>query len=583
MQVKVKFLQNIAVDPNSTNKTTYKEGEKYDPTGLKLILSYSNNTSSSVTYSLSDTNWSFIPSGSLSKNTNSVTIKYAGKTVSQNIQIIEISSIRKIASPSKLTYIVDDTFNPAGLKIEIKYTDNSTKEIIYNDNTKNDFSFNPSLTSKLSKENQEITITYSGRTVKQNVNILNKTLFTFDLQGHGNSFKEEVIENEKLNKPSDPTALGYDFEYWYEDDNTLDEFDFDELLTATSLRNRTLKAKWKAKTYTITYFIGEDATISELSFNKTYDKAYVNELAEPDKTGYVFEGWYVDKDTYENEYTRDEDIYENGKTKYYIYAKWTEIVNNRGRNNPGNNGGTGGGRGGTGGGLPNAAMLPNNQRVAAYQPTQQGTQQINKSSYGTEAVMQSAAITNIVANTNGLQTTYTNDKGEKLQGMQKVNVNGSDGVYYFNDNATLYCGWMMDENNNYHYFGDGGKMLTNTQVQINNVTYSINEQGEVVQNNLNQIEKQQLLNQCSVKLQTGTAKVNPLTNTWTVTVTNPVTGEPELAKGLTKLVQNDGINTYYFDNNGNMLTGFQLVNNIWMFFSLENGKLMDLRELQLMK
>ena len=587
LQVKVKFLQNIAVDPNSTNKTTYKEGEKYDPTGLKLILSYSDNTSNTVTYSSSDTNWSFTPNGALSKNTNSVTIKYAGKTVSQSIQIIEISGIRKIASPSKLTYIVDDTFNPAGLNIEIKYTDNSTKEIIYNDNTKNDFSFNPSLSSKLTKENQEITITYSGKTVKQNITILNKTLFTFDLQGHGNSFKEEVIENEKLNKPSDPTALGYDFEYWYEDDNTLDEFDFDELLTATSLRNRTLKAKWKAKIYTITYFIGEDATISELSFDKTYDKVYANELAEPERNGYVFEGWYIDKETYKNEYTKDKDIYENGKTKYYIYAKWTEITNNnsnnRGSNNSGNSGGTGGGRGGTGGGIPNNNMLPNNQMLAAYQSTQQGTQQINKSSYGTEAVMQRAAITNIVANTNGLQTTYTNDKGEKLQGMQKVNVNGSDGVYYFNDDATLYCGWMMDENNNYHYFGDGGKMLTNTQVQVNNVTYNINEQGEVVQNNLNQIEKQQLLNQCNVKLQTGTAKVNPLTNTWTVTVTNPVTGEQELAKGLTKLVQDDGINTYYFDNNGNMLTGYQLVNNIWMFFSLENGKLIDLRELQLIK
>ena len=35
IDVKVKYLTGILIDPNSTNRTQYKEGEKYIPTGLK--------------------------------------------------------------------------------------------------------------------------------------------------------------------------------------------------------------------------------------------------------------------------------------------------------------------------------------------------------------------------------------------------------------------------------------------------------------------------------------------------------------------------------------------------------------------
>ena len=56
-----------------------------------------------------------------------------------------------------------------------------------------------------------------------------------------------------------------------------------------------------------------------------------------------------------------------------------------------------------------------------------------------------------------------------------------------------------------------------------------------------------------------------------------MTGEKELAKGLTKLVQDDGVNTYLFDNNGNLLLGWQNVNGVMMYFNLENGKLTNMQ------
>ena len=227
------------------------------------------------------------------------------------------------------------------------------------------------------------------------------------------------------------------------------------------------------------------------------------------------------------------------------------------------------------GGSSRGATLPNNIRQN-LNVTQQGTQSINRSSFGTFAAMNKTPITNLIASTIGNVAVFTTQNGEKLQGMQKVTVGGQDTIYYFNDDSTLYCGWMKDENNNYHYFNDDGKMLVNKTVRMNNQDYIINAQGELEQTNLDSLNKQTIFNQCRVQLYTGEAKKNDVTNTWSVEIINPVTGQKEAAKGMIKLVQDDGVNTYFFDNNGNLLTGWQFVDQRLLFFSPENGRLVDI-------
>ena len=190
--------------------------------------------------------------------------------------------------------------------------------------------------------------------------------------------------------------------------------------------------------------------------------------------------------------------------------------------------------------------------------------------------MNKAPLTNIKSTLVGNTATFTKENGEKIQGMQKVKVDGQDFVYYFNDDSSLYCGWMKDENNNYHYFNTDGKMVVNKKVRMNNQEYTINAQGELEQANLDSLNKQAVFNQCKVQLYTGDAKKNDATETWSVEITSPITGQKEPAKGMIKLVQDDGVNTYYFDNNGNLLTGWQFVDQKLLFFSPENGRLIDI-------
>ena len=322
------------------------------------------------------------------------------------------------------------------------------------------------------------------------ISTLSDIVFLFDLQGRGENFKQLVRINEKLKEPTEPTASGYNFEYWYEGTDDSIRFDFDKVIDVLSARERTLKAKWR------------------------------------------------------------------------------QVSNNTTQTSPG-----GGNRGGTSGSSITSNAFQNNANNV--NATRQGNQAINTSSYGTQAVMNREPLTNLVATTFGNNMSFTTQGGERLQGMQKVSVDGKDGVYYFNDDSTLYCGWMKDENNNFHYFGSDGKMVTNGTVTINNQKFNINANGEIDQANLNNEYKQQLYNQCIVKINTGEIRKNDLTNTWSALITNPITGEKELAKGLTKLVQDDGVNTYYFDNSGNLLLGWQNVNGMMMYFSLETGKLVN--------
>ena len=322
------------------------------------------------------------------------------------------------------------------------------------------------------------------------ISTLSDIVFLFDLQGRGENFRQLVRINEKLKEPTNPTASGYVFEYWYEGTDDSIRFDFNKAIENTSAKERTLKAKWR------------------------------------------------------------------------------QVTNNNTPSSPSD-----GNRGGSSRGSITSNAFQNS--LNNVNATRQGNQEINTSSYGTQAVMNREPLTNLVATTFGNNMSFTTQSGERLQGMQKVSVDGKDGVYYFNDDSTLYCGWMKDENNNFHYFGSDGKMVTNGTVTINNQKFNINANGEIDQANLNNEYKQQLYNQCIVKINTGEIRKNDLTNTWSALITNPITGEKELAKGLTKLVQDDGVNTYYFDNSGNLLLGWQNVNGMMMYFSLETGKLVN--------
>jgi len=83
-----KVLYNISVE-NAPNKTSYTEGEKFDPTGLVIRRTYTDLSFDSYTYSGHSSEFSFTPSltTSLTTSNNSVSITYSGKSTSQSITV----------------------------------------------------------------------------------------------------------------------------------------------------------------------------------------------------------------------------------------------------------------------------------------------------------------------------------------------------------------------------------------------------------------------------------------------------------------------------------------------------------------
>ena len=131
-----------------------------------------------------------------------------------------------------------------------------------------------------------------------------------------NSNCDDIIESQVLNynslveKPENPTKLGYEFMGWYLDDQ---EYDFSTPVTDSI----TLSAEWKLLSYTISYELNGGS--NHENNPSQYDVETPKVFLAPSKTGHTFVGWYTDA-----EFTNNNKITEtSGKTENLIlYANW---------------------------------------------------------------------------------------------------------------------------------------------------------------------------------------------------------------------------------------------------------------------
>lgn len=168
-----KTLSSISVSTAPT-KTTYYSGQTFDPTGLVITRNYSDSTSDTYTYANHTSEFTFTPSTStaLTTSNTSVTISYGGKSTSQSITVNEVTltSIAVSTAPTKLTYVVDESFNPTGLVITRNYSNSTSDTYTYANHT-SEFSFNPSLSTGLTTENTSVTIIYGGQSTTQAITV----------------------------------------------------------------------------------------------------------------------------------------------------------------------------------------------------------------------------------------------------------------------------------------------------------------------------------------------------------------------------------------------------------------------------
>lgn len=168
-----KTLSSIAVSSAPT-KTTYNEGEYFDPTGLVIRRNYSDSTYDTYTYADHTSDFSFTPSTATVLTTSdvSVTITYGGKSTTQAITVNAktLSSIAVETAPTKTTYIEGDHFDPTGLVITRNYSDSSSDTYTYAGHT-SEFAFSPSTSTALTTSVVSVSITYGGQTTSQTIKV----------------------------------------------------------------------------------------------------------------------------------------------------------------------------------------------------------------------------------------------------------------------------------------------------------------------------------------------------------------------------------------------------------------------------
>lgn len=182
-------LDSIKVTKNPT-KTTYEEGEKFSSAGMELTATYSDKTIKVIT-----AGYTYDKTGELKTSDKVVTITYEKKTTTISIVVnakvlpATLSSIEITTQPTKVAYLVGETFDPTGMVVTANYSDETTKII---DSTK----YTISKTEALNVDDKTITITYEEKTAVVNITVDYVDQAGLDLNFESNNGKHEIVNNE---------------------------------------------------------------------------------------------------------------------------------------------------------------------------------------------------------------------------------------------------------------------------------------------------------------------------------------------------------------------------------------------------
>ena len=156
-QVAEKVLEKIEITTNP-NKTAYEEGEKFDKTGMVVTAIYSDSSKETVT------DYTYMPTGSLTKNDTKITITYKDKTATVTITVKEktppvvektLERIEITKNPNKTEYEEGEKFDKTGMVVTAVYSDNSRETVT-------DYTYAP--TGSLTANDKRVIITYKGKT-----------------------------------------------------------------------------------------------------------------------------------------------------------------------------------------------------------------------------------------------------------------------------------------------------------------------------------------------------------------------------------------------------------------------------------
>ena len=163
-QVAEKVLEKIEITTNP-NKTAYEEGEKFDKTGMVVTAIYSDSSKETVT------DYTYMPTGSLTKNDTKITITYKDKNATVTITVKEktppvvektLERIEITKNPNKTEYEEGEKFDKTGMVVTAVYSDNSRETVT-------DYTYAP--TGSLTANDKRVIITYKGKTTTISISV----------------------------------------------------------------------------------------------------------------------------------------------------------------------------------------------------------------------------------------------------------------------------------------------------------------------------------------------------------------------------------------------------------------------------
>ena len=194
-------LTGIAITKAPT-KTTYTQGETFDPAGMVVTATYSNGAT------LACTGYSYEPNTPLADGTTKVIIRYTEggvtKTAEQAITVVHrLTKIEITAQPTKTAYEYGDSFQSAGMVVKATYSDGASANVT-------GYSCSPATLNPVGT--QTITVSYTERSVTKtattSVTVNRKTISTVPSQSGTLTYTGSAQSPQWSNYDSNKLTIG---------------------------------------------------------------------------------------------------------------------------------------------------------------------------------------------------------------------------------------------------------------------------------------------------------------------------------------------------------------------------------------
>ena len=181
-------VKSIKVSQNP--KTSYKEGEKFDPTGLKIKVTcdgvdgeqeieYKDNTKTKFKFSTENGEEINLDTFEFALGTEKIIVTYGNKAeggsnsadIPITVEAKKVANILIKTPPTKISYIEGQNFDPTGLVITAKYANGKSEDIEYSENS--GITFTPIESLKLT--DTVVTFTYNEKTTTYPITVTRRS------------------------------------------------------------------------------------------------------------------------------------------------------------------------------------------------------------------------------------------------------------------------------------------------------------------------------------------------------------------------------------------------------------------------